>query len=279
MNKNKNLLKSLLIPLILAINSCGIPKNSEYKYLYSKNDEKLLGSSKHKILIKKLGVEISDENLKKYVERIKNEILIKSGNKKLIIKTYIFESKTLNSFSSIGGYIYFTTAILYLMTKDELRLARFSLTFSHFDAKGYDRAEEFGWMYMEECPKKSKLIPGTVEVLNYLKGKYTQHIITNGFLEVQGIKQVASGLKSYFDVVVCSEEVGEKKPHPSVFKYALEKAGANGSESVMIGDNLEVDALGAQNAGLTGIWFNPKQKSIPHSVVEIIELEELFHIL
>ncbi|MDA8714650.1 YjjG family noncanonical pyrimidine nucleotidase [Flavobacteriales bacterium] len=166
-----------------------------------------------------------------------------------------------------------------LMTKDELRLARFSLTFSHFDAKGYDRAEEFGWMYMEECPKKSKLIPGTVEVLNYLKGKYTQHIITNGFLEVQGIKQVASGLKSYFDVVVCSEEVGEKKPHPSVFKYALEKAGANGSESVMIGDNLEVDALGAQNAGLTGIWFNPKQKSIPHSVVEIIELEELFHIL
>jgi predicted Zn-dependent protease len=120
MNKNKNLLKSLLIPLILAINSCGIPKNSEYKYLYSKNDEKLLGSSKHKILIKKLGVEISDENLKKYVERIKNEILIKSGNKKLIIKTYIFESKTLNSFSSIGGYIYFTTAILYLLTKDEL---------------------------------------------------------------------------------------------------------------------------------------------------------------
>ena len=120
MNKNKNLLKSLFIPFILVINSCGIPKNSEYKYLYSKNDEKLIGSNKHKILIKKLGVESSDENLKKYVEKIKNEILIRSGNKKLIIKTYIFESQTLNSFSSIGGYIYFTTAILNLLTKDEL---------------------------------------------------------------------------------------------------------------------------------------------------------------
>ena len=77
MNKNKNLLKSLFIPLILAINSCGIPNNSEYKYLYSKDDEKLIGSNEHKILIKKLGVEISDENLKKYVEKIKNEIFIK----------------------------------------------------------------------------------------------------------------------------------------------------------------------------------------------------------
>ena len=166
-----------------------------------------------------------------------------------------------------------------LMTKDELRLARFSLTFSHFDVKEYDRAEEFSWRYMDECPKKSKLIPGTFEVLNYLKGKYKQHIITNGFKEVQGVKQDAAGLKSYFDVVVCSEEVGEKKPHPSVFKYALEKAGANASESVMIGDNLEVDALGAQKAGLRGIWFNPEQRLVQHSVIEITELVELLQIL
>jgi predicted Zn-dependent protease len=120
MNKNKNLLKSLFIPVILAINACGIPKDLEYKYLLSKNDEKLIGSNNHKTLIKKLGNEISDESLKKYVEKIKNNILVKSGNRKLIIKTYIFESKTLNAFSSLGGYIYFTTAILNLLTKDEL---------------------------------------------------------------------------------------------------------------------------------------------------------------
>ena len=69
MNKNKNLLKSLFIPLILAINSCGIPNNSEYKYLYSKDDEKLIGSNEHKILIKNLGVEISDENLKNMLKK------------------------------------------------------------------------------------------------------------------------------------------------------------------------------------------------------------------
>ncbi len=63
----------MFIPLILAINSCGVPKNPEYKYLYSKYDEKLIGSNKHKILINKLGVEISDENLKNYVEKIKKK--------------------------------------------------------------------------------------------------------------------------------------------------------------------------------------------------------------
>jgi len=61
--------------------------------------------------------------------------------------------------------------------------------------------------------------------------------------------------------------------------YALEKAGANASESVMIGDNLEVDALGAQKAGLRGIWFNPEQRLVQHSVIEITELVELLQIL
>lgn len=165
------------------------------------------------------------------------------------------------------------------MTKDELRIARFQLTFLHFNSKDFKRAEEIGWSYMDECPKKTKLIPGTLEVLSAFQKKYKQHIITNGFIEVQGIKQEASGLRPYFDVVVCSEEVGEKKPHPSVFNYALEKAGAVAEESVMIGDSLEVDAIGAQNAGITGIWFNPTSSAAKHKVIEINELRDLLDML
>ena len=120
MNKNKNLLKFVFIPVILALNACGDPKDLEYKYLFTANDEKLIGSNEHKILIKKLGNEISDGNLKKYVENIKNKILVNSGNRNLIIRTYIYESKTIKAFTTLGGYIYFSTAMLNVLTKDEL---------------------------------------------------------------------------------------------------------------------------------------------------------------
>jgi predicted Zn-dependent protease len=120
MNKNKNLLKCFLIPVILATNSCGIPKDLEYKYLLSKNDEKVIGLNSHKYFINKFGQEVIGKNLKKYVEEIKNNILLKTGNTKIVVKTFIFESKTFNAFTTMDGYIYLSTAILNLLTKDEL---------------------------------------------------------------------------------------------------------------------------------------------------------------
>ncbi len=165
------------------------------------------------------------------------------------------------------------------LEKDELRTIRYKLTFKEFNSENYKVAEELGMAYMEECPKRTKLMPGAIEVLDQLGKRYHQHIITNGFIEVQGVKQKCSGLTSYFDIVVCSEEVGKKKPHPAVFEFALKKAGAMPSESVMIGDSLEVDAIGAKNAGFTGIWYNSKGTDQHHDVIEITELSELLNIL
>ena len=165
------------------------------------------------------------------------------------------------------------------LEKDELRTIRYKLTFEEFNSDNYKVAEDLGVAYMEECPKRTKLMPGALEVLDQLGKRYKQHIITNGFVEVQGVKQRCSGLTSYFDLVVCSEEVGRKKPHPAVFEFALAKAGAIPAESVMIGDNLEVDAIGAENAGYTGIWYNPKGVEQKHDVIEIRKLSELLNIL
>jgi putative hydrolase of the HAD superfamily len=165
------------------------------------------------------------------------------------------------------------------MEKDELRLVRYRKSFEHFGSQNFELADRLGWEYMTECPKRTKLMPGTFKVLDALKDKYKQHIITNGFLEVQDVKQRGSGLKPYFNVVVCSEEVGEKKPHPSVFKFALDKANAKPEESVMIGDNLEVDALGGNDFGMIGIWYNPHQEDRKHEVLEINHLEELLSFL
>ena len=152
MNKNKNLLKYLLIPVILAINACGIPKDLEYnyllskKYFLSKNDEKIIGSNNHKYLIKKLGHEFIDKNLKKYVEEIKNNILLKTGNKDIFIKIYIFESKTFNAFTTMGGYIYISTNILNLLTRDEL-YALMSHEIAHIISRDHSEIHSLSILY------------------------------------------------------------------------------------------------------------------------------------
>jgi putative hydrolase of the HAD superfamily len=47
------------------------------------------------------------------------------------------------------------------------------------------------------------------------------------------------------------------KPHVAIFEYALQKTGARADNAVMIGDTLDADILGANNAGIDTVYFNP----------------------
>jgi putative hydrolase of the HAD superfamily len=50
--------------------------------------------------------------------------------------------------------------------------------------------------------------------------------------------------------------VGYKKPHPIIFEHALDHTQTNAHNSLMIGDSLEADVLGAMNIGMQAIHFN-----------------------
>ncbi len=76
--------------------------------------------------------------------------------------------------------------------------------------------------------------------------------------------------------MITSESVGVKKPNPKVFHYALKKANALASDSVMIGDSLEADIQGAIRVGMKAIHFNPESKIFPvHHKHEIKHLYEI----
>jgi putative hydrolase of the HAD superfamily len=70
-----------------------------------------------------------------------------------------------------------------------------------------------------------------------------------------------------------------KKPNPKIFKYALQQANANVKESIMIGDDLEVDVLGAEQIGIQGVFFNPNKtkhnRDIVHEIFCLSELKAL----
>lgn len=113
--------------------------------------------------------------------------------------------------------------------------------------------------YIDYLPQNNHLLPGAVEILEHLKPHYRLHIITNGFEVVQNRKLIHSGIEHYFDTITNSERAGVKKPHPEIFRYALHLAKTSSKQSVMIGDNLEADIMGAEAVGFHTIHFAAQQ--------------------
>ena len=133
--------------------------------------------------------------------------------------------------------------------------------------------------YIEYLPKNNYLLEGGMDILDTLKDRYKLHIITNGFEEVQQKKMIGSGIHEYFETITTSEEAGVKKPHPQIFQIAIDKSGANISRSVMIGDNLEADIIGAHQFGLQVIHLGSGDQTIQDQYPRVQKLKELLNYL
>jgi putative hydrolase of the HAD superfamily len=161
-----------------------------------------------------------------------------------------------------------------------LKARRFELTLQDFGIDNPQLAEKIGEAYVTISPRKTNLFPHAHEVLVYLKEKYPLHIITNGFEEVQDSKLKNSKLGHYFQHVITSEAAGCKKPTSCIFDFALETVGTSAEESIMIGDDFEVDIIGATENGMDAVFFNPEKVSHNGGATFVIEdLIELKKIL
>ncbi|MDX9770547.1 MAG: YjjG family noncanonical pyrimidine nucleotidase [Tenuifilaceae bacterium] len=159
------------------------------------------------------------------------------------------------------------------MKKEVLRFKRFEVTLKDYGIRDKVLAEVIGDEYINESPKKTALIPHSIEILDYLHSKYKLHIITNGFNEVQFTKLKLCGIEKYFDKVVTSEISGYHKPRSEAFGYTLASANAKKQESIMIGDDIEADIIGAQRFGINQVYFNPS--GTPHNEKPTHEIDNL----
>ena len=64
------------------------------------------------------------------------------------------------------------------------------------------------------------------------------------------------GLSAWLQVVVTSQEVGFNKPQPEIFQEALKQAGVKPSEAIYVGDQHQIDVVGANEAGMRGILLD-----------------------
>ena len=167
-----------------------------------------------------------------------------------------------------------------IIDKETLRFNRLKDSFLQIGINySDDLLHQIADLYIFYLSKQTHLLNGTLPLLEYLKPKYKLHIITNGFAEVQEKKINNSNLSSYFNVVVNSEMAGVKKPNPLIFEMALNMANVSKTSSLMIGDSLEADVIGALDFGMDAICYNYHNEVIPTGVKSVNHLKELIALL
>src|SRR5258706_6827839 len=141
--------------------------------------------------------------------------------------------------------------------QEELRVKRMWLTLLDFKIADDRLAEEMNIRFLDLLPTRTLLFPYTVVILTYLTNRnYSLHLITNGFEKKQHSKLKYSGLATLFKEVITSQASTSQKPQKEIFEFAFEKAKAKREQSIMIGDTIEVDVLGAINAGIDQVHVN-----------------------
>lgn len=165
--------------------------------------------------------------------------------------------------------------------QDELKWKRMWHTMLEFKLSDETFAKKLSAEYLEILPYKKALFPYTAEILSYLLNKnYKLHLITNGFEQIQWRKLDNAQIGQFFSTVITSEAASYLKPHKEIFDFAVSKAGCAYEESIMLGDNLDADILGAINAGMDTVFVNHINEETTLKPTYIIyhlrELEDIF---
>jgi HAD superfamily hydrolase (TIGR01509 family) len=97
-----------------------------------------------------------------------------------------------------------------------------------------------------------KAYPQAKPLLERLSKTYKLGVVANQAAGADG-RLERFGLLQYFDFVIASADVGLFKPDPRIFRLALEKAGCEPHQAVMVGDRPDNDICPAKRLGLRTI--------------------------
>jgi putative hydrolase of the HAD superfamily len=172
--------------------------------------------------------------------------------------------------------------------------------FKGYDNRGYgcsDKTKVLG-SFFDEFPPKYRLArndiqdfwnnhfphcfsvnPKTINIVNAIKMQVKVAIITNGSTQRQKAKIMNTHLNSCFDKIIISEEVGFSKPDSRIFELALNKLNVQPEAALFVGDDLEKDIGGCQNASIKGIWFNPHRVNNETKIKPYAEINSLDRLL
>ena len=122
-------------------------------------------------------------------------------------------------------------------------------------------------------------LPGALDALDRLTGRYRLGVVTNGPRDAQLAKLDGLGRRDAFDVVVCAGEETPPKPAPGPFERALSALDVAPSETVFVGDSPETDVAGANAAGLVSVLVGDRPVGAHPPAERLGALDELGRLL
>lgn len=115
--------------------------------------------------------------------------------------------------------------------------------------------------------------PYAESVVKELCAQRSVILLTNGITVIQKSRMERTPIRDWIDGIIISQEVGVAKPDPRIFDISC--GDMDKSEVLMIGDGIQSDVLGANNAGIDVCWYNPKGKALPEGVHAEYEIRDI----
>lgn len=118
-----------------------------------------------------------------------------------------------------------------------------------------DAEEAWNAAYEQVLPQHFRAFDDVTAVLDELDVLGIPYgAVSNNVHDYQRAKLDAAGLQRV-ELLVGIDTVGAAKPDPAIFLEGVRLLGTDPAQTLYVGDNPVVDAVGAQNAGLQGIWL------------------------
>jgi putative hydrolase of the HAD superfamily len=138
-----------------------------------------------------------------------------------------------------------------------------------------DEADDWLFGYVQRIGAAWEPFPDAVPSVDTL-ADMRLGIVTNTETWYQREKLEYVGLMDRFRCLIGTDTVGVAKPDPEIFRAGCEALGTEPGETLYVGDRLEVDAIGARDAGLVGVWLDRTGGGeAPPGVPVITSLEQL----
>ena len=159
------------------------------------------------------------------------------------------------------------------LTRAQVLVNRFAVLFREFGLEV--DAPACAKVYEKNLSRGHAFLPGALEAVQKLRGKYRLFLASNGTASVQHSRLAGADLYRYFEQVFISQEIGFDKPSGDFFRICFSRIpGFDPRRAVMMGDSLTSDIQGGINSGLTTVWVNPGHK-IPEKIRPDYEIESL----
>ncbi|GAA2818112.1 HAD family hydrolase [Streptomyces showdoensis] len=146
---------------------------------------------------------------------------------------------------------------------------------------GLTAEEADGWFerYLGHYEAAWELFPDARPVLDLLAGEYRQAVLSNSSIHNQEHKLRALGVRDRFETVLCAAELGVAKPAAEAFHAACTALGLPPWQVAYVGDQPDIDARGAVEAGLLGVWLDRADTGGRPELTRITDLHQLSRVL